>query len=143
MCIETILYVGIEGAAIGMVGSSGLQESTLEEAELTLAADSIIKGSRDVTIRRSCQLRLAIPKTFTIVSKHIRINITTVIAKLFERTPTTIHLELTNDGGVINFCFYLAIERILLPCIFYILYFFHLNWSCLILTRSNRIFVDK
>ena len=49
MCIETILYVGIEEAATGMVGSSGLQESTLEEAELTLAADSISKGTRDLS----------------------------------------------------------------------------------------------
>ena len=32
-----------------MVGSSGLQESTLEEAELTLAADSISKGTRDLS----------------------------------------------------------------------------------------------
>ena len=105
MCIKTILYVETEGAATGMVGSSGLQESTLEEAELTLAADSITKGTRDVTIRRSCQLRLAIPKTFTIVSKHIRINITTVIAKLFERTPTTIHLDFKNEAALSTFAF--------------------------------------
>lgn len=37
----------------------------------------------------------------------MRINITTVITKMFERTTMTIHLELTNDGCVINFYFLL------------------------------------
>lgn len=71
MCIETILYVGIEGAATGMVGSSGLQESTLEEAELTLAADSISKGTRDLTpLGEAANLDLLFQNTYDSIEAH-------------------------------------------------------------------------
>ena len=65
MCIDTILYVGIEGAATGMVGSSGLQESTLEEAELTLAADSITRDQEMSPLGEAANLDL-------LFQKHLR-----------------------------------------------------------------------